>query len=136
MERGNRPRTYMRDEAGGPEILQYVQRDLEDLIQEIKQEKMSEPIREIKINLKEVVDLINQGYTRYKKDDKGQGNIQEKLGLTFGQAKELFQDEHLKHMKSKPPKVKITIINDLEGSEPNSGTSADPGTDEIDRIFS
>lgn len=59
-----------------------------------------------------LADLKN-GYTRFKKDDKGFGSIEEKYGLTVNEVKELFQTPSLKARKTAEPKRKLEIIDDL-----------------------
>lgn len=99
-------------------IRSYVQRDLEDQIaEEIQQRQQmsdtqsgssSAPRSERpKVKISEVVSLLNQGYTRFEKDDKGFGSVQKKLGLTHSQTQQLFQHEALKGLKTKTPSIEI-----------------------------
>lgn len=104
---------------GNLEKIKYVQRDLEDLIEEeyisrgevynrtqIKQ--TMQPITTSGV----LADLKN-GFTRLKKDDVGFGSIQEKYGLSVDEVKELFQTPSLKAKKTAIPKRKLEIIDDL-----------------------
>jgi hypothetical protein len=94
-----------------------VQRDLEDQIREEYEtlgltyntnQKAMEPITTSGI-LKD----LKSGYTRFKKDDKGYGSIEEKYGLTVDEVKELFKLDSLKARKTAEPKRKLEIIDDL-----------------------
>lgn len=70
-----------------------------------------------------LADLRN-GYTRFKKDDKGFGSIEEKYGLTVNEVKELFQVDSLKARKTIAPKRKLEIIDDL--AQPQAQVTASP----------
>lgn len=108
----------------------WIQRDLEDLIEEAKREsQMAEqprdqgsqeqsgmrqvvPPPQKKVSLKEVRELLSKGFTRYKKDDKGYGSIQEKFHLTSSQVKGLFMHAKLRGLKTTMPGPEI--VDDLE----------------------
>ena len=108
----------------------YVQRDLEDLIEEVKlQDKkldsnhlqtnhlktksMSDtatqaaPVAKKKVSIQEIIDLLGKGYVRLAKFDKGGGSIQEHYGLSASQVKEIFNHVKLKGKKSKVQTVDI-----------------------------
>lgn len=92
----------------------YIQRDLEDQIAEeleiIKNRNMSETkpvVAPPTVDVADVIKLLESGYTRYKKDDRGQGSVQEHYNLSFSQVKELFSHEDLKGIKTKLPKLII-----------------------------
>ena len=109
----------------------YVQRDLEDQIMEELQSKSfhnhletnlktktmstaaAAPKREIKIS--EVLGLLDKGYTRLTKFDKGEGSIQSFYGLTNSQVKELFEAPKLKGRKTKT--VSVIAIDDAPDVE-------------------
>lgn len=66
-----------------------------------------------KIKVSEVLQLLKEGYTRFSKDDKGYGSIQEKYNLSALAVKKLFRTPSLKFKK--------TIIPDFildEGEDP------------------
>jgi hypothetical protein len=63
------------------------------------------------IKLSEVVQLLKSGFQRYKRDDKGNGSIEEKLNLTPAEAKELFSHPKLRGLKTRP--VTLQIVDDL-----------------------
>lgn len=63
-----------------------------------------------------LADLKN-GYTRFKKDDKGYGSIEEKYGLTVDEVKELFKTPSLRAKKTCEPKRKLEIIDDLSQTQ-------------------
>lgn len=107
----------------------YVQRDLEDQIEEEyraqgreyqrtdtkKSSNMSASTRP-EIVVQDVLDLLKKGYTRLKKDDLGYGSIQEYYQLTSGEVKELFMHTKLRMKKTMPPKRGFTIV-DRESAE-------------------
>ena len=74
------------------------------------------PAKEVKIS--EIQDLLKQGFTRLKKDDLGNGSIQEKYDLTTSQVKDLFQHEKLKGLKVKVPGV--TVVDDVPELAPKA----------------
>lgn len=87
----------------------YVQRDLEDQISEEYQNKgliynrtsMSKTIPVI--DPKEVLDLIEKGYSRLEADDDGYGSIQAKYNLSNADVKRLFSHPLLKNKKRRVP---------------------------------
>lgn len=96
----------------------YVQTDLEDQIEEeyasqgrIYNRTNQQPMATITTS--GVLADLKSGYTRFKKDDKGFGSIEEKYGLTVIEVKELFQTESLKARKTVEPRRKLEIIDDL-----------------------
>lgn len=101
---------------------QYVQRDLEDQIEEEytkrgKQYQRTQKQEKMAISTKEVAKLLKEGYTRYKKDDKGYGSIQEKYDLSGLEVVELFTTPSIKYMKTVFPRKGLEIIDDLNNDE-------------------
>jgi hypothetical protein len=118
---------------------QYVQRDLEDQIMEeflelqskkiennfsnhletnLKTKSMTAPAAtqgspKKSISIKEVLDLLDKGFTRLAKFDRGEGSIQAVYGLTNSQVKELFEAPKLKGRKTKS--VSVIAIDDAPG---------------------
>jgi hypothetical protein len=89
------------------------------------------------VKLSEVVELLKSGFTRYKKDDKGSGSIEEKLSLTPAEAKELFKHPKLVGLKTRP--VTLQIVDDLADrtTAPASLTSQPAVTTAVrDEVFS
>lgn len=90
-------------------VEKYVQRDLEDQIEEeYKQKgltynktKMTKEIQVIKPE--DVLELIQKGYTRFKKEDEGYGNIEEKYNLSPSEVRRLFKHPLLSNKKRKVP---------------------------------
>lgn len=89
---------------------------------------------------KEIVELLQKGYTRYAKQDKGFGSIQEKYGLKGTEVVELFSHPSLKHRKTVFPKTGIKIIDDLNSEAvetPRSITSEpEPTSREVESTAS
>ncbi len=78
-------------------------------------------VPEIKIT--EVISLLKKGYSRYRKDNKGYGSIQEKYGLSVNQIKELFSHEGLKGLKTKLPGIKVIDDRPTTSSTTTSTTT-------------
>lgn len=95
----------------------YVQRDLEDQIREEQEARKVNNSTNTQImatiTTSGILADLKSGYTRFKKDDKGFGSIEEKYGLTVNEVKELFQTPSLKARKTAEPKRKLEIIDDL-----------------------
>lgn len=98
----------------------YVQRDLEDQIEEEYQAQGREYQRSDTNNsnnmsssttpeivIQDVLDLLKRGYTRLTKNDRGYGSIQHHYGLTPGQVGRLFKHPKLKAKKTIPPAFNI-----------------------------
>lgn len=103
-------------------IKRYVQRDLEDQIEEEyakqgKEYQRTQKQEKMPISTKEVAKLLKEGYTRYKKDDKGYGSIQEKYDLSGLEVVELFTTPSIKYMKTVLPKQGLEIVDDLNDDE-------------------
>ena len=92
----------------------YIQRDLLDQINEetLKQKQTnmstvteSKPtvVTTQRIKPSEVLTLLKSGYTRYAKDNKGYGSIQEKYNLTNLAVQKLFKTPLLKNRKTIVP---------------------------------
>jgi len=56
-----------------------------------------------RIDADEVLKLLKEGYTRYRKDDKGYGSIQEKYNLSHSAVIRLFKTPSLKFKKTVVP---------------------------------
>lgn len=69
-----------------------------------------------KISLVGIKADLKAGATRYKKDDFGNGSIEEKYGLTKAQVARLFKDERLKGLKTKG-KTRLKTVVDLVDDE-------------------
>lgn len=81
------------------------------------------------ISIKQLINDLNSGLTRYKKDDFGNGSIEEKYNLSKSQIMRIFKHDKLKGLKVKGKtrlKDNIDLIDDtnpenlimeLEGSE-------------------
>lgn len=116
------------------ETRKVVQRDLEDQIEEEYKAlgmtyQRTEKREKMDFSAREIVNLLQSGYTRYAKDDKGYGSIQAKYGLTSAQVVELFSNDVLKYKKTVIPKSAINLINDLEEAPaPQGGNSTASGT--------
>src|SRR5215831_6590851 len=98
---------------GKSEKTKYVQRDLEDQIEEeyrrlglvyIPPETSNlnnmSTNQQPTIVVQDVLDLLKKGYTRLKKNDLGYGSIQEHYNLSTKQTKELFNHEKLHKKKT------------------------------------
>jgi len=133
----NQPLTYRTIEDAGNGTLMsvhhFVQRDLEDQIEEEKQSKksntdMATSVKNIKIS--EVIALLNKGYTRYKFDSRNSiGSIQEFYDLKKTEVVKLFKDPKLKGKKVKSvpinvvddttaPKAKIKQVTETKAEQP------------------
>jgi len=112
------------------EKTKYVQRDLEDQIEEeyeaqgreyqrtdINSNNMSTSRLLPTIVVQDVLDLLKKGYTRLAKDDTGYGSIQYHYSLSVAQVKALFKHPKLKAKKTMPP-MGINIV-DREEPAPN-----------------
>lgn len=101
-----------------------IQRDLEDQIEEEYKSQgktyQKTETKYMEIRTKEVAELLQKGYTRYAKDDKGFGSIQVKYGLKGTEVVELFSRPSLKHRKTILPKSRLQIVDDLTSGEPES----------------
>lgn len=110
-----------------------IQRDLEDQIEEEYKAQgktyQKTETKHMEIRTKEVAELLQKGYTRYAKDDKGFGSIQEKYGLKGTEVVELFSRSSLKHRKTILPKSRLQIVDDLTSGEPESDSRSLPATD-------
>lgn len=85
---------------------------LTGFIQTIKNKQMAES-KKIEVGITQVLGLLKEGYARYKKQDKGKGSVQEKLGLSRAQVKKLFLHSALKGQKTKSLSADdITIVDD------------------------
>lgn len=101
----------------------YVQRDLEDQIEEEyksngktydRTDKKSSNMSTQQtptVVVQDVLDLLKKGYTRLTKDDRGYGSIQEHYKLTGVQIKELFNHPKLRQRKTILPKTSLNIID-------------------------
>lgn len=110
------------------------QRDLEDQIREehenqrVMSENQRESPRKPQLKITEVQALLKKGHTRYRKDDKGYGSIQEHYGLSVAQTKELFLHEGLKGLKTKFPGIEIIDDRPTGRTPTNSDTTTDTTT--------
>lgn len=101
----------------------YVQRDLEDQIEEEYKSKGRIYDRTDKkspnmstqqaptVVVQDVLDLLKKGYTRLAKDSKGYGSIQEHYKLTGVQIKELFNHPKLRQRKTILPRTSLNIVD-------------------------
>jgi hypothetical protein len=94
-----------------------------------KSEIMAEQTNQREIKIPEVIELLKKGYTRYKKDDKGFGSIQEKYDLSFSEVRELFGYDKLRGVKTKTPS-RLKII-DGEAEAPKEGGKAGTGKEPV-----
>lgn len=116
----------------------YIQRNLEDQIEEelqsknldsyfktnhLKTESMTDTTQaqaapaKKQVKISEIIDLLGKGYTRLAKFDKtGTGSIQAHYGLTASQVKETFEHPKLKGKKTKVQSVEI--VDDAPGVTP------------------
>lgn len=116
----------------------WIQKDLEEQIAEEKGLSFIKPSKKQTVNMStettkgaakevkisEIQDLLKLGYARLKKDDLGNGSIQEKYELTTSQVKDLFQHPKLKGLKVKVPGV--TIVDDTPEVEPKAPKALEP----------
>jgi hypothetical protein len=94
----------------------WIQRDLEDQIQEEKkkqQSNMAQTSTLQQVTVEEILDLLSKGYSRYKDADRGYGSIQAKYNLTRAQVARLFKNPRLVGRKTKNPGV-ILIDESVE----------------------
>lgn len=97
-----------------------IQRDLEDqILEEVlehrKQTKTNNMATEQKrIKPADVLALLKSGYTRYRKDDAGFGNLQDHYSLTGVEVKRLCQHDLLKKKKTVFPGF---VIDEDESEE-------------------
>jgi len=64
------------------------------------------------IDLKEIVKDIKNGFSRFKRDDKGYGSIQEKYGLSEKEVKFINQQPEIKGLRSTKP-INIEFLDQL-----------------------
>lgn len=69
-----------------------------------------------RINLSQVVEDLNSGLTRWKKDDIGFGSLEKKYNLTNTEAIQLFSHPKIKNVESKIPT--FVIVDDLPETNP------------------
>lgn len=91
-----------------------------------KSEIMAEQTNEREIKIPEVIELLKKGYTRYKKDDKGFGSIQEKYDLSFSEVRELFSYDKLRGVKTKTPSRLKIIDTETEAPKEGGKTGKEP----------
>jgi hypothetical protein len=65
-----------------------------------------------KIDLDEVIKDIKNGFSRFKRDDKGYGSIQEKYNLTEKEVKFVNQQPQIKGLRSTKP-INIEFLDKL-----------------------
>ena len=82
------------------------------------------------VSIAESINMLKNGYTRYKKDEKEPGkSIQSFYGLNGAQAKTLFGHSKLRNLKTiTPVESSLLIIDDTE-VEPTASTPQAPQTD-------
>jgi DNA recombination-dependent growth factor C len=68
------------------------------------------------LSIKQILEDLNNGLTRLKKDDFGKGSIQEKYDLTMLEVRELFQHEKLINRVTKRwgNGISFIIIDDVD----------------------
>lgn len=104
-----------------------IQRDLEDQIEEeykgrgslyerTEINKTSNMSVSRPIVVQDVLELLQKGCTRYRKDDRGHGSIQDHYSLTGVEVKDLFNHPKLKQRKTIFPKAPLNIV-DRESAE-------------------
>lgn len=71
------------------------------------------------LSIKGILEDLNNGLTRYTKDDFGKGSIQAKYDLTFLEVRELFQHEKLANRVTKKwgNGISFIIIDDVDTAE-------------------
>jgi len=67
------------------------------LVKLSKKKKM----KKIQVTIKQLMNDLENGLTRYRKDDFGNGSIEEKYNLTKAQVARIFKNEKLKGLKVK-----------------------------------
>lgn len=58
-------------------------------------------MKKIQVTIKQLMNDLENGLTRYRKDDFGNGSIEEKYNLTKAQVARIFKNEKLKGLKVK-----------------------------------
>ncbi len=67
----------------------------------------------VQIKISEIKELLKKGYVRYKKDNQGQGSIEEHYNLSAAQVKQIFLTPKLKGLKTRVQKsASWEIIDD------------------------
>lgn len=73
---------------------------------------MSETFKPKIVGIKQVLEDLKSGVTRWKKDDLGFGSIEEKYNLTFTEMKLLLADKRIKGIKTYIPTM--IIVDDAD----------------------
>ena len=74
-----------------------------------------------KVTLSQVVEDLNSGMTRWKKDDIGFGSIEKKYNLQMSEMIQLLAHPKLKDVESKIPT--FIIVDDIEDEAPPATTT-------------
>lgn len=67
------------------------------------------------IKVEDVLVMLKKGYTRYQKNDKGFGSIQEHYGINAASVTKLFKTEGLKFRKTISPSFIIEVGSEVTG---------------------
>lgn len=123
MSTSKKPKFVQRtlDEQIAEEKLQSKSLDSNFKTNHLKTESMTDtaqatPVVKKQVKISEVIDLLNKGYVRLAKFDKGGGSIQAHFGLSASQVKEVFENPKLKGKKSKVQSV--SVIDDAPDVTP------------------
>lgn len=78
---------------------------------------MENTLKKNQVSVKQLINDLENGMTRYKKDDFGNGSIEQKYNLTKAQVARIFKNEKLKGLKVKGKtriKDDVELIDDTE----------------------
>lgn len=81
------------------------------------------------IEVKDVLNLLKQGYSRYEKDNKGFGSIQATYGLSAYSVTKLFRDTPM--LKNKKTVAPAFIVKDTDENETDTAITAAEIKEEI-----
>lgn len=85
-----------------------------------------------KIVIQDVLELLEKGYTRYAKDDKGYGSIQAHYSMNASQVQKLFASQpKLKQRKTITPKFEVVDLDDTPARRRFTPVDPIPLSDEL-----
>lgn len=88
----------------------------------------------VQVSIKQLMNDLSNGITRYKKDDFGNGSIEEKYNLTKVQVARIFKNEKLKGLKVKGKtriKDEVDIIDDVDSATQEAEILAETGVETL-----
>lgn len=86
-------------------------------------------LSEKKVNLSQLIEDLNNGLTRYKKDDIGFGSLEKKYNLSTSEMIEVLAHPKLKGIESKIPT--FIIVDDLPQQEIKTTTAIEVAESQV-----